>query len=199
MRRRPAIFLDRDGTLIEEQHYPRDAERVRLFADTVPALRELAGKGYLLFVVSNQSGVGRGIIRLDEFWAVHRRCAELLRAEGIRIEWWAYCLHAPDAGCHCRKPRAGLVLDRLGPEEVDLARSHVVGDRRADLELASAIGAKGWLVLTGHGETTRAELGDSAAVERVATLGGFAEAVPPVDSPSPEQRRPGAREAVASV
>lgn len=206
MSAQPAIFLDRDGTIIEDLHYPKDPEKVGLLPGAADALRELSrAKGYRLFIVSNQSGVGRGLIRLDEFWTVHRRCAELLREEGIRIEAYSYCLHEPEASCGCRKPKRGLVLPWKGSRAIDFDASHVIGDRRGDLELADAIGATGWLVLTGSGPSTQAELRETR-IDRYASvesLEAFAAAVPSAKGAerlgSPQERHPSTRGAIARV
>src|SRR4051794_3177637 len=106
---RPAVFLDRDGTLIEDTGYPRDPDRIRLLPGAAEALRRLEGLGLLLVLVSNQSGLGRGLITQAEAEAVHARLLECLRAEGARLHAAYYCPHAPQQGCPCRKPSPGLL------------------------------------------------------------------------------------------
>ena len=159
---RPAIFLDRDGTLVEDTGYLRDPSTVELFSFVIEGLVELRRKGYLLYLVSNQSGVGRGIISTSEFESVHRRIVELLRGGGVELDGYGYCLHTPDAECGCRKPRPGLVPQFIYEDRVDLLKSFVIGDRRADVELAHAIGARPFLVMTREGVKTRRELQRSA-------------------------------------
>ncbi len=153
-----AVYMDRDGTIIEEQAYPKEPNLVRLLPNTGRALRTMEEKGYLLFVVSNQSGVGRGIITDEQFKAVHNRCCELLQQEKIHIAEFAYCFHRPDENCGCRKPMTGLVAKTFNGNKIDWSRSFMVGDKRSDLELADKMGAPGYLVLTGYGPDTAEEL-----------------------------------------
>lgn len=148
------VLLDRDGTIIEDQHYPRFADKVVLTEGAIAALNTLSQKGYRLIVVSNQSGVGRGIIKDAEFKAVHARFAELLKAGGVKIEEFIYCFHRPDDDCQCRKPRAGLVPRKIGETPIDFSRSYVVGDTAVDLGLGEILGANSWLVMTGKGPKT---------------------------------------------
>jgi histidinol-phosphate phosphatase family protein len=153
-----AIFLDRDGTLIEDQHYPREASRVKLLPSVGEALKLLRSKGYLLFVVSNQSGVGRGLIQDHEFNAVHDRFQALLKEAGAEIAEFAYCFHRPDDECGCRKPKAGMVPKTYQGKELDWKQSVMIGDTLVDLTLADTLGAVGYLVLTGKGPDTLAKL-----------------------------------------
>jgi D-glycero-D-manno-heptose 1,7-bisphosphate phosphatase len=153
-----AVFLDRDGTIIEDLHYPREPEKVSLTPNASEGLRLMNSKGYLLFVVSNQSGVGRGIIKDNEFKAVHEKTCELLKAQNVEIAEFAYCFHLPEDHCSCRKPKPGLVLPQFQGHPIDFARSFVVGDKECDLELADNIRASGNLVLTGKGAGTRERL-----------------------------------------
>jgi histidinol-phosphate phosphatase family protein len=148
-----AVLLDRDGTIIEDADYPRDPNLVAWAPNALEGLSLMVKKGYRLFVVSNQSGVGRGIIKHEEFDAVHARFARLLVEAKIPIAGFGYCLHAPKENCACRKPKPGLV-----PQGIDPNSSFVVGDKVSDLELADAIGATGYLVLTGKGKASRDEL-----------------------------------------
>lgn len=153
----PAIFLDRDGTIIEDQHYPRDPNAVVLTPGAANAMKAFEAMGYWIFVVSNQSGVGRGIISDDEFRAVHDRFTQLLREENVQVAEFAYCFHTPEDACKCRKPGTGLVPRVFKGQAIDWAKSIVVGDKSADIQLASKMGARGILVRTGHGETTLSE------------------------------------------
>lgn len=160
MTSRPAVFLDRDGTICVERDYPREPDRVALLPGAAEALRLLRAKGFLLFVVSNQSGVARGIIRPEEFEAVHRRVLALLDAAGAPVDGFGYCLHGPGDGCACRKPKTGLIPEAIAGHPVDRQGSYSVGDKACDLELGDALGARGCLVLTGHGVSTQAEVGE---------------------------------------
>lgn len=143
-----AAFLDRDGTLIVDTHYPKDPELVSFLPGVPEALRSLQEKGYLLFVVSNQSGVGRGLITPEEFQAVHDRFCALLESEGIKVQEFAYCFHRPDEGCQCRKPGTKLVEDLIQKYNVDIEQSFFVGDKESDLETARRVGMRGEKELT---------------------------------------------------
>jgi D-glycero-D-manno-heptose 1,7-bisphosphate phosphatase len=158
MSKSAVVFLDRDGTIIEDVDYIREPHKVALLPNAGAGLRMMTEKGYLLFVVSNQSGIGRGLIQQDELDAVHARFIELLARERITIAGYGYCYHRPEENCSCRKPRHGLIPQTLGGRDVDYAACFTVGDKDTDLFLADSIGAKGFLVLTGKGVRTRAEM-----------------------------------------
>lgn len=147
----PAIFLDRDGTIIEEKHYLADPDQVVLLDGAVAGLRAMSQHEMPLVVVSNQSGIGRGYFSLDQAEAVRLRLEQLLAREGIEVAGWYMCPHTPETQCTCRKPLSGMI--DAAAQDLDLApsRSFVIGDKRCDLDLASAIGARGILVTTGHG------------------------------------------------
>lgn len=156
--KRRAAFLDRDGTLIMERHYLADPAGVELIAGVGEALRELRRAGYALIVVTNQSGLARGLIRPEEYAAVERRVAALLAAEGVRLDGVYHCPHHPDhtGACECRKPGLGLYRRAAAEHELELAGSLFVGDRESDVLPALALGGTGYLVRTGYG----AELGE---------------------------------------
>ncbi|WOJ89106.1 HAD family hydrolase [Methylocapsa polymorpha] len=147
----PAIFLDRDGTIIVEKNYLGDPDQVVLLDGAVDGLRALSSHSFPLVIVSNQSGVGRGYFSLEQARAVERRLGELLTHEGIAIAGWYMCPHAPDEECSCRKPLPGMIRAAVHDLDLDPARSFVIGDKRSDIDLASAVGATGILVTTGHG------------------------------------------------
>lgn len=151
-----AAILDRDGTIIEDTHYPKDPGLVKLIPGAGEALKALRRKGYVIFVVSNQSGVGRGLIQESEFLAVHERFCEVLQEAGAEVAQFAYCLHHPDDPCLCRKPKTGLMPRRFNDQPIDFARSVVIGDRESDLALGDELGARSLLVRTGHGLVTEA-------------------------------------------
>lgn len=152
---RSAVLLDRDGTVIVEKHYLSDPAEVMLEARAVEGLKQLQAMGLPLVVVSNQSGVGRGLFGMDAVHAVNARVGELLAEEGIRIEAWYCCPHAPTQMCNCRKPLPGMALQAASDLGLDLTRSVVIGDKRSDVELAHAVGGVGILVLTGHADADR--------------------------------------------
>jgi len=147
----PPVFRDRDGTLIVERHYLGDPGQVSLEREVVAGLSMLRARGHALIVLSNQSGIGRGLLSEADAQRVNARIAELLRENGIDILAWYLCPHAPDVPCDCRKPSPGMALAAARDWNLDLAGSYVIGDKRADLELADAIGGTGILVTTGHG------------------------------------------------
>jgi D-glycero-D-manno-heptose 1,7-bisphosphate phosphatase len=139
---RPAVFLDRDGTLIEDVGYPRDPEAVRLLDGAPEALAALRRAGFALVVVSNQSGIGRGLVSREEADAVHARFVRELQARGVELDDVRYCPHAPEEACACRKPAAGLLLDSARELGLDLDRSFMVGDKPADVEAGRTAGCR---------------------------------------------------------
>jgi D-glycero-D-manno-heptose 1,7-bisphosphate phosphatase len=127
------LFLDRDGTVIEDLGYLTDPEQVRLLPEAAEALAGLHAEGWKLFIVSNQSGVGRGLITPDQMEAVQQRFLETMRKHGIEITASYLCVHSPDEHCECRKPSPYFV--RLAAEEhgVNLSASWMIGDRAGDI------------------------------------------------------------------
>ena len=154
---RPAVFLDRDGTLIEEVGYLDRLDRLSIFPWSAEAVRRLSAGGFRIVVVTNQSGVARGLFAESFVEEVHRVLDERLEAAGARIDAYYYCPHHPDGDlpeyrrdCECRKPRPGLIRRAARELSIDLSRSYVVGDRWLDVELAQAVGACGILVRSGY-------------------------------------------------
>ncbi|MGA7235417.1 MAG: HAD family hydrolase [Bryobacteraceae bacterium] len=146
---RQAVFLDRDGTLMEEVNYCAEPSQVRVFSGVSDALRELKDAGFLNIVVSNQSGIGRGYFSEAQYDAVQR---ELLRQIGEELIEAAYfCPDAPDAPSACRKPQPGMLLKAARDFGIDLARSVMVGDKTSDIECARRAGTRSILVATGYG------------------------------------------------
>ena len=155
---RPAIFVDRDGTLSREVGYVNHPSRFSLFAFSVDAVRAINRSGFLAVLVTNQAGVARGYFPESVIDAVHVSLAESLAAGGARLDGIYVCTHHPSVGeppyrqdCQCRKPRPGLLVRAARELDIDLARSYVVGDRLADLQLAWNVGATGVLVKSGYG------------------------------------------------
>jgi D-glycero-D-manno-heptose 1,7-bisphosphate phosphatase len=156
----PAVFLDRDGTLIEEVGYLDRLDLMSLFPWTVDAVKALNGRGYPVIVVTNQSGIARGYFDESFLHEVHRRLGDTLASAGATIDRFYYCPHHPDADlaeyrqlCGCRKPQPGMLRQAERDFAIDLSRSFVVGDRWLDVALAQAVGAQGILVRTGVGDT----------------------------------------------
>jgi D-glycero-D-manno-heptose 1,7-bisphosphate phosphatase len=147
----PHLFLDRDGTLIREVHYLRDPAKVVLEKSAVDGLLRFLAAGYRLVVVSNQSGVGRGLITEENVAAVNYRVSELLADQGVSISSWHHCPHRPDEGCTCRKPAPGLFQQAAVMHSVDWKRSLMVGDKPTDVQAGHYLGMLGVLITTGYG------------------------------------------------
>jgi D-glycero-D-manno-heptose 1,7-bisphosphate phosphatase len=137
-----AVFLDRDGTLMEDVGYPRDPADVRLLDGAAEALAQLRQAGYRLVVISNQAGIGRGLITEDEARRVHERVVAEFDRRGVRLEDAYYCPHAPDEGCDCRKPAPGMILAAAADLGLDLAASFMIGDKATDVEAGRRAGAR---------------------------------------------------------
>lgn len=135
-----ALFLDRDGTLMVDTGYVRDPADVKLLPHVASGLREARELGFELIVVSNQSGVARGIIQKAQLEAVQQRFESLLGEEGVRIDLVRFCLHGPDDGCLCRKPAPGLLREAALARGIDLERSVMVGDRDSDMAAGRSAG-----------------------------------------------------------
>ncbi len=155
---RRAVFLDRDGTLIEESGYLDRLERLEFFPFTVDAVRVLNRAGFATVIITNQGGIARGIVRESFVSEAHRHIADRVEAGGAKIDAFYYCPHHPDGvvepyrtACDCRKPQPGLLRRAAKDLDLDLARSFVVGDRWHDLAAGQAVGARGVLVRTGIG------------------------------------------------
>jgi histidinol-phosphate phosphatase family protein len=140
------LFLDRDGTLMEDVGYPKDPAAVRLLPGAADAVRELVCLGYVPAVISNQSGIARGLVTQEQADAVHRRFVELFEeASGVRLPAY-YCPHGPDDGCDCRKPKTAL-LRRAAADLGMVGKPGVmVGDKTSDVEAACAAGYDGLLL-----------------------------------------------------
>ena len=168
---RPAVFLDRDGTLIEDVGYPDRLDQMTVFPWTVDVIRAFNRAGLAVVVVTNQSGIARGLFTEAFVEETHRHLSARLVAGGARIDAYYYCPHHPDGvvdayrqRCDCRKPASGLVDRAVRDLDLDPARSFVVGDKWLDIGLARAAGARGILVRSGTGaaEEARPQPGLSA-------------------------------------
>jgi D-glycero-D-manno-heptose 1,7-bisphosphate phosphatase len=149
---RPAVFLDRDGTIAEEVGYLDHLNRFRVFPFAAQAIRQLNVAKLPVIVITNQSGVARGYFPESLITAVHELMTTQLAREGAHVDALYYCPHKEDDACACRKPKPGM-LERAAREHgLDLRRSFVVGDRYGDIELAHSVDARAILVRTGYGE-----------------------------------------------
>jgi D-glycero-D-manno-heptose 1,7-bisphosphate phosphatase len=157
---RRAVFLDRDGTMLEEAGYLDRLERLVFFPYTVDAVRLLNRAGFAVVVVTNQAGVARGLFDESFVEDAHRHMTERLGAGGARVDGYYYCPHHPEGSvlrfrqqCDCRKPLPGMVRRASADLGIDPATSFIVGDRWHDLETGQAAGARGILVRTGYGRS----------------------------------------------
>jgi D-glycero-D-manno-heptose 1,7-bisphosphate phosphatase len=155
---RPAVFIDRDGTLTEEVGYVNHPDRLRLLPRSAAAIRRLNAAGVPAVVVTNQAGIARGYFSEDVLNAVNARLVSELKDAGAHLDGIYVCPHHPTEGespwradCDCRKPRPGLLRRAAAELDLDLHASTLVGDKASDLALAPTVGARGVLVLTGYG------------------------------------------------
>lgn len=164
---RAGVWLDRDGTIVDDPGYLKDPAALVLLDGAAGAVAELGRAGATIVLVTNQSGIGRGLITRGEVDAVHAELERRLARAGARLDRIEICPHLPsslltagETPCDCRKPRPGMVLRAREALGLDAALPQaVVGDKRADLQLARAVGARAVLVLTGEGRQTLRELG----------------------------------------
>ena len=149
--RRPAIFFDRDGTLVEDVGYIRSPSEVVFYKDFLPALQKIKDH-YLLFIVTNQPGIERGILSHEEVERVNQSILENLAHTGVTLSAVYYCPHTREQGCRCIKPKPYFLLKAAEEFCLDLPQSFVIGDHPHDIEFARNAGARGIYLLTGHGQ-----------------------------------------------
>jgi len=177
-----AVFLDRDGTIVEDPGFLHEPEKVKLLPGAAAAIRRLNEAGYLAIVVTNQSGIARGRFTVADYEAVQQRLGALLAAQGARLDGAYFCPHHPQftGPCDCRKPGLKLFRDAQAAFDIDFAQSWWVGDRLSDVQPARALGGHGVLVVTGDGNlhqgqaraggvTVVADIGE--AVEKILSTG----------------------------
>ena len=152
-----AVFIDRDGTINEEKEYLYRTDEFAFIPGAPQAIRMLNEAGFLVIVVSNQSGVARGYYTEEDVHLLHRHIAAQLEPFGARVDAWLFCPHHP-AGrgsyalpCHCRKPLPGMLLEAAGRFAIDLESSIMIGDKLVDVEAGAAAGCRSILVRTGYG------------------------------------------------
>lgn len=153
--KQPAVFLDRDGTLIEEVNYLSRVEDLRLFPFTTEAVKLLKDNGFLIIVLTNQSGIGRGIYSEADMHAIHAAIQTELSGA---IDAFYFCPHLPCDGCRCRKPGLGMIESAMRDFEIELERSWIVGDKKLDVETGKAALLSTILVSTGYGASHKALL-----------------------------------------
>lgn len=159
-----AVFIDRDGTLIHDRHYLGDPEGVELLDGAAEAVRTLQGAGLAVIVVTNQSGIGRGLFTEEDYRAVARQVDVLLGLDGVSLDGSYHCPHDPSSRCACRKPGTALYEEAAKAQGLTLPGSYYVGDRAGDVEPATTLDGTGLLVRTGHGHRHEEEVCDWAEV-----------------------------------
>ena len=153
------VLLDRDGTVIQDKHYLADPAGVELLSGAAGALRSLAAAGMRLFVVTNQSGIGRGYFSEQDYNACHAAMENLLQAEGVLLDGSAFCSHIPEAACDCRKPSTGMWRTLAAENGLDPSRTAMIGDKAEDIAFGKNAGfAATILVLTGKGTDAAGKL-----------------------------------------
>ena len=166
------VALDVDGIIIVELQYLSDPADVELISGAAAGLRQLSEMGLGLVAITNQSGVGRGYFDEERVHQIHQRISGLLEAEGVRLDGIYFCPHTPEDGCHCRKPKPGL-LELAGKElDFDPGACFVIGDKACDIELGQRLGRTTFLVRTGYG----AELANEGTVAPDHIVDGLREA-----------------------
>jgi D-glycero-D-manno-heptose 1,7-bisphosphate phosphatase len=166
----PAIFLDRDGTINEEVGFLDSLEKLRLIPGAARAISMINESGFKAIVVTNQSGVARGLFDEEMVAAAHQKIQKMLLEKGARIDAFFYCPHHPTASrgiylknCPCRKPAPGMLLRAKDELMIALEDSYIIGDTLNDIEAGAKVGVKGVLVKTGYGGESAARLADATS------------------------------------
>lgn len=161
----PAIFLDRDGTIIEDVGYASTPEQLRFIPGSIEAIQQLNTAGYKVIVITNQSGVARGLLSEDMLQTIDKIIRKQVLSGGGHIDDIYYCPHHPDHGvypyrqaCECRKPHPGLIKKATAAHHLDLSASFLVGDKASDVETGKRAGVRTVLVETGHGSKEKEAL-----------------------------------------
>jgi D-glycero-D-manno-heptose 1,7-bisphosphate phosphatase len=152
-----AVFLDRDGTLMHDVGYPNDPDSVVLLDGAAKALATLRQKGFRLVVVSNQSGIARGLVTPTQAAAVHERFVDELSRNGAALDDARYCPHGPGDGCSCRKPEAGLLVSAANDLGIDTESSFLIGDKESDVEAGRRVGCRTILLAHERNVETQAD------------------------------------------
>lgn len=138
-----ALFIDRDGTINRDCPYCHKIEDLYIYNDSVELMKQYQKEGYLIIIVTNQSGIGRGYFTLEEFWNFHNHLLNELKKMGVNVTATYFCPHKPEDNCPCRKPNTGLVEKAVKDYNIDLKESIVIGDRDdIDGEMARRLGIK---------------------------------------------------------
>lgn len=171
---RPAVFLDRDGTINEDVGYLTDLAELHIYPYAPDAIRLLRRAGFAIVVVTNQGGIGRGVIADSLVQRTHGIIADRLARAGALIDAWFYCPHHPEAvvaglstPCECRKPGIAMPIAAAAQFGLDLSRSWVIGDHWRDVQMGHGVGARAVLLRTGHGRDQEAARPEGQRVEAI--------------------------------
>ncbi|HEY6458486.1 MAG TPA: HAD family hydrolase [Steroidobacteraceae bacterium] len=173
------IVLDRDGTLVIDREYLRDPAGLEFMPGAAEGLRRLHAMGYRLIVATNQSGIGRGLYSVERLHEIHHRLTEMVHAAGAHLSGIYYCPHTPQAGCACRKPAPGLLLQAAAELGFEPASAIVIGDKSTDIEFGRRVGAT-TILLAPHGQAGASSVPESTKGDHIRpdhTAGDFLEAV----------------------
>lgn len=165
---RPAVFLDRDGTIIVDAGYLRRADQVCFLAGAGEALAKIKTHGFALVLISNQSGIGRGLITAAEAELVHQAVVARLAEYGVRLDGVFYCPHTPADQCRCRKPSPEMLRQAAKELDLDLTRSFMIGDKASDIEAGKRAGCRTILLVPGDSESGLPFSKDQARTDFVA-------------------------------
>ncbi|MBP0021217.1 MAG: HAD family hydrolase [Cyanobacteria bacterium SBLK] len=152
MNDRSCVMLDRDGTIIVERHYLSHPDQVELLPGAGESLKILQDSGMKIVILTNQSGIARGFFDLQQLERIHQRLKELLLPFSVQLDGIFFCPHLPTDKCSCRKPKTGLVEQAIEQVGFNPNISFMIGDKWCDIEMGRRVGAKTFLVLTGHGK-----------------------------------------------
>jgi D-glycero-D-manno-heptose 1,7-bisphosphate phosphatase len=157
----PAVFIDRDGTIMEDTDYCSHPKDVRIFSGVIEALRRLKARGFKIIVITNQSGIGRGFFTVEQYRAVE---SEVVRQLGVGlIDATYFCPDPPGQPSNCRKPAPGMVIQATQEHQIDLSRSFLIGDKEIDVECAHNAGVRAVRVRTGIPRDTTGTMADWTA------------------------------------
>ncbi|MGC8662934.1 MAG: D-glycero-alpha-D-manno-heptose-1,7-bisphosphate 7-phosphatase [Thermoplasmata archaeon] len=138
-----ALFIDRDGTINRDCPYCHKIEDLYIYEDAVEIMKKYQEEGYLIIIITNQSGIGRGYFTLEEFWDFHNNLLNELEKRGVHVTATYFCPHKPEDNCHCRKPNTGMLEKAFKDYNIDIENSIVIGDRDdIDGEMARRFGIK---------------------------------------------------------
>ena len=151
------VLIDRDGTLVFEKHYLSNPDQLELIPGAAPALKRLHEAGWGICVVTNQSGIGRGLFDVRQLDKVHQRLAEMLARFDVKLDGIYLCPHDPNDKCNCRKPAPGMVHQAMAAHGFNPRQAWVIGDKEVDVGLGHAVEAKSILVRTGYGKLYESE------------------------------------------